>query len=48
MMSEKMQEREVKNGRLAMIAFVGFCSQAAVQVCLLLVLVTCQAEAIFY
>jgi hypothetical protein len=38
MMSSKMEEREVKNGRLAMIAFVGFCSQAAVQVCVLLLL----------
>ena len=32
MKSEKMELREIKNGRLAMLAFVGFCSQAAVQV----------------
>ena len=30
MKSEKTQLNEVLNGRLAMIAFVGFCSQAAV------------------
>jgi hypothetical protein len=30
MKSERTSLNEVKNGRLAMIAFVGFCSQAAV------------------
>lgn len=30
MKDEKMKLRELKNGRLAMLAFVGFCSQAAV------------------
>ena len=30
MKSERTQLNEVKNGRLAMIAFIGFCSQAAV------------------
>jgi Chlorophyll A-B binding protein len=29
--SDKMAVREIKNGRLAMVAFIGFCSQAAVQ-----------------
>lgn len=31
MRSDKMAEREIKNARLAMVAFVGFASQAAVQ-----------------
>ena len=30
--SDKMAEREIKNGRLAMIAFLGIASQAAVRV----------------
>ena len=30
MKSEKMKEKELKNGRLAMVAFLGFCSQYAV------------------
>ena len=29
--SEKMQEREIKNARLAMVAFLGMASQAAVR-----------------
>ena len=32
MASDAMAEREIKNGRLAMVAFIGFCSQAAVTV----------------
>lgn len=32
MNSDEMAIKEVKNGRLAMLAFLGFCSQAAVQV----------------
>ncbi len=31
MNSVEMQKKEIANGRLAMVAFVGFCSQAAVR-----------------